>query len=420
MTRRKGGLPARRGSVRRTPYGKYQARWYVTEWDAGTNKTASVRKTMNFDDEQSAYDHLDTVNTDLARGDYLDPDKANLPIAKVAEEWIATLTKRASTMANYNSRLHKNVLPFFNKGATPVGIITPHDVKKLIAYLAHKGLARGTIRNAISVLKMVLDTAVEMESRKDNPARAIKGSDYPEADYREMLFLTAEEVTQLANSARHPYQTLIYFAAYTGLRAGEIAALRMKNIDLLRNKISVTQTLSEVNGEVIFEKRPKNKKPRVVHMPKALTAMLNEYLNGEPQKSPEDFLFTGTPHRKYKEEELKLTREHYAIRHNGWFRAAIWEPALGASDIASTHPNLRFHDLRHTCAAMLIALGAHPKEICEHMGHSSIQVTMDRYGHLYPDAKEALMAKLDETFINAQNKELAERNNNVQPLHANS
>lgn len=396
---RKGGLPARRGTVRQTAYGKYQARWYVKRWDPETKTTTSERKTLNFETEQEAYDFLDTVSTDLRRGEYVDPGKATIPLAKVGEEWIATLTKRASTNANYESRLRRNVLPFFNEGATPASAITAHDVRKLIAEMTKRGLSRGTIRNAISVLRMVLDTAVEMEIRRDNPTKMIKGSDYPEADYREMNFLTAEEVTDLAAATREPYGTLIYFAAYTGLRAGEIAALRMKNVDLLRNKIHVTQSLSEVKGEVIFERRPKNKKPRVVHMPPSLGRMLSGYLETQPQKGKEDFLFTGTPHRKYRPEEL--TRDHYAIRHNGWFGGAVWAPAIRDSKVGHLYPYLRFHDLRHTCAALLIALGAHPKEICEHMGHSSIQVTMDRYGHLYPDAKEALMSKLDTTFDTA-------------------
>lgn len=397
---RKAGMPSRRGTVRETAYGKYQARWYVNEWDAETGQTRSARKTKNFPSEQEAYDFLDSISTDIRRGEYVDPSKASTPIGEVADEWVATLTKRANTRVNYISRLERNVLPFFGNGATPASAITTHDIRKLIAAMSARGLGRGTIRNAVSVLRMVLDTAVEIGARRDNPARSLKGSDYPEADYREMYYLTADEVAHLASCTRKPYNYLIYFAAYTGLRAGEIAALRMRDVDLLRNKVSVTQTVSEVKGAVIFEKRPKNKKPRIVHMPKGLVDLLMEYLGTQPQKTRDDFLFTGVPNRNNNEKDK--TRERYVLRHNGWFRSAVWEPAKEVAGINQTHPGLRFHDLRHTTAALLIALGAHPKEICEHMGHSSIQITMDRYGHLYPDAKAALMERLDATFNAAQ------------------
>lgn len=77
------------------------------------------------------------------------------------------------------------------------------------------------------------------------------------------------------------------------------------------------------------------------------------------------------------------------------FSADHWKPALERARIE----DLRMHDLRHTCASLLIATGANPKAVQAHLGHSSIQVTFDRYGHLFPSDQEALADRMDEVYL---------------------
>jgi integrase len=82
------------------------------------------------------------------------------------------------------------------------------------------------------------------------------------------------------------------------------------------------------------------------------------------------------------------------LRLPNW-RRSIWYPALEAAGLPRA---VRVHDLRHTCASLLIAQGAHPKAIQEHLGHSSIQVTLDRYGHLFNDVRERMAEGLDAAY----------------------
>jgi integrase len=82
------------------------------------------------------------------------------------------------------------------------------------------------------------------------------------------------------------------------------------------------------------------------------------------------------------------------LRHSN-FRGRVWLPAVEA---ASLPEDLRIHDLRHTCAALLVAQGAHPKAIQAHLGHSSIQVTLDLYGHIFPDEMDRLAERLDAAY----------------------
>jgi integrase len=190
-----------------------------------------------------------------------------------------------------------------------------------------------------------------------------------------MHFLSAAEVEHLAQAITPPYGTLVRFAAYTGLRAGEIAALRVKRLDLLRGTVRVVESASEVGGRLISGPT-KTYAERTVRLPRFLRDELAAYLADRPH-APDASLFTapkGGP-----------------LRHNNFYQR-FFCPALRAAGLSE---QLRFHDLRHTCAALLIAQGAHPKAIQAHLGHSSIQVTMDRYGHLFPDALEHLADRLD-------------------------
>ncbi|HEX2273453.1 MAG TPA: tyrosine-type recombinase/integrase [Acidimicrobiales bacterium] len=133
----------------------------------------------------------------------------------------------------------------------------------------------------------------------------------------------------------------------------------------------------------------KNSLRRTVGIPRSVCHELSAYLSeradvaGRPLR-PDEFLFTapmGGP-----------------LRRDLLFKRFI-RPAISTAGLPE---GLRLHDLRHTCAALLIELGAHPKAIQERLGHSSITVTIDVYGHLFPSIDEALTARLDDTLQAAQ------------------
>jgi integrase len=149
------------------------------------------------------------------------------------------------------------------------------------------------------------------------------------------------------------------------LRAGEIAALRVRNLDLLAGTVVVEASVSDVNGQLHFT-APKSGRTRVVGIPRFICQELGAYLASRPH-GPDDLVFTGR-------RGAVLDQGHLLKRH--------FRPALKRANL----PPIRFHDLRHTCASWLIAAKEHPKSIQEHLGHASIMVTMDTYGHLFPSA----------------------------------
>ena len=147
-------------------------------------------------------------------------------------------------------------------------------------------------------------------------------------------------------------------------------------MNLLKAELLVAESATEVHGQLVFGET-KNRTHRTVAIPRFLRDALSHHLDGYVGPSSESLVFTtddGTP--------LRLSN----------FRNRVWKPAVARTGI---EPGLRIHDLRHTAASLLISSNVHPKVVQEHLGHSSITTTMDRYGHLYPEDRLKVADALD-------------------------
>jgi integrase len=193
---------------------------------------------------------------------------------------------------------------------------------------------------------------------------------------------------------------LIRLAAYSGLRAGEIAGLRLRRLDLLGGRVEGAERLTDADGTLVSNATTKSGKVRTVPIPKFIADELAPLL---ARKTPEDYVFTSP--------------EGGPLPHSNFYRR-LFRPGV---ERAGLPDGIRFHDLRHTYAGFLIAEGAHPKAIMERMGHSSISVTLDRYGHLLPSLEEHLTNALDVSGRAAQQGSAPDRARiapgGVSPLH---
>ena len=187
--------------------------------------------------------------------------------------------------------------------------------------------------------------------------------------------MNPREVERLADAVPCRYRALIHVLAYGGLRWGEAAALRRKRIDSDSARITVAESLADVNGILHFGETKTNR-IRNVAIPAFLVEDLRAHL-GTIQEDQEALVFTSP-----KGSPLRVSN----------FRRRVWWPGL---ERAGLPHELRIHDLRHTCATMLISRGVHPKAIQHHLGHANIDITMNRYGHLLPDQFNDLAAQLD-------------------------
>jgi integrase len=311
---------------------------------------------------------LAAMRTDLARGDYIDRSLSRTPLRRWADEWLETTGHlRLKTRSGYSSDLRTHILPRF--GDLPVGSIRQSDVKRFVADMSTAGAAPGTIRNARKALRLVFATAQANGAIRLNPCDGVKVPPSPKQD---MAFLTPEEVEALAVAIGPHFGFLIRFAAYTGLRAGELCALRSGRVDLRNSRVLVAESVTEVAGYGLVFTEPKTYQRRSVTVPGFLLEDLGRRC-GEDRGA---FIFT--------------TLAGEVLRHKHFYRYSF-KPAVCRAGLP---PHVRFHDLRHTCASLCIALGAHPKAIQERLGHSSITVTLDRYGHLFPKLDEALTDRL--------------------------
>jgi integrase len=291
-----------------------------------------------------------------------------------AEDWLASSAAglKPSTVSGYRSLLNNHILPVF--GNVPLAKIKPVDVRWFVGHLSEQGMSPSRIRSTYFLLQANFKAAVESRYIGRSPCLGVK---LPRPVVREMLFLSAEEVKRIGTAVPEQYRALIYLLAYGGLRWGEAAALRRKRVNVLRRRVEVSESLSDVDGQLHFGPT-KTHQARQVALPKSLNETLKSHLERYVEKERDALVFTSP-----EGDPLRLPN----------FRRRVWWPALDEAGISRA---VRIHDLRHTCASLLIAQGAHPKGIQQHLGHSSISVTMDRYGHLFPDDQERLAAALDE------------------------
>jgi integrase len=217
----------------------------------------------------------------------------------------------------------------------------------------------------------VLGAAVDAGMLAQSPRRRVP---LPKVEREEMRFLTPAEVATLAEAIHPRYRALVLVGAYGGLRIGELAGLRRGRVALLRGTVQVAEIVVEVRG-VLHMGPPKTQASRrTVGLPRFVAEELAAHLAG--RDDPEAFVFTASQGGP-----LRVTA----------FRARVWRPATRASGL----DGLRIHDLRHTAVALWIAAGANPKEVAARAGHASVSFTLDRYGHLYPEADTALRDRLD-------------------------
>jgi integrase len=308
---------------------------------------------------------------------WVDPAAGNDRFAGWGERWYATTAAlRPTTRRDYRVLLDNQVLPAF--AAARLSDIDALAVREWLAGLVGGGLSAKRARKAHQVLSQVLDAAVDGGRLARNVAAGVK---LPKVQRREMGFLDAVQVEQLADAIDPRYSTLVRVAAYTGLRPCELIALRVGRLDLLRGTVRVTEAAPEVAGRLEWG-GVKTHEARTVRLPRFLCDEVGAYLASRTH-GPDDLVFTaplGGPLRESK------------------FVPGYFKPAVRAAGLPAT---LRFYDLRHTAASLLIREGASVKAVQKQLGHATASITLDTYGHLFPDELDALAERLEDVRARA-------------------
>jgi integrase len=245
-----------------------------------------------------------------------------------------------------------------------------------------KGLSAATVKPVYNLLNMILTKAVIDRKITFNPCDGLDTrTDLPrEEEGDEMHFLRPEQVVLLADAIDPRFRALVYTAAYSGLRAGELSALKVSRtplagVEAIRPRLFVAEAHSEVRGRLVT-KSTKNRRRRWVPIPQTLVDVLAEHVSAFP--SEDGYVFTapgGGP-----------------IRHHNFY-TRHYKPAVLKAGLTS---QLRFHDLRHTAAAILIDQGCNEKQLQVILGDTSRAI--ERYKHLFDGHEAALIERIDATL----------------------
>ena len=339
-----------------------QVSW-VARWRApdGTQAKRVFRRKVDAERFSTGVEHSQLT------GSYVDPTAGRTTVRDWSALWTAQRVHlKPKTVASCESLLRSQVLPRWD--SVPLSNVTHAAVVAWVSEMRAGGLSASRCRQSYHLLTAMLDDAVKDGKLARNQAAGINLPRLPKTDRR---YLTHDQVDDLADACATS-RTVVLLLAYTGLRWGEATALRVRHVDLLRRRVDVAEAVVEVNGRMIFG-TPESHQTRAVAVPRFRCDNLAAQMAG---KTPDDLIFTSTVGT--------------VLRTQSW-RRRCFDPAVRSVGLDGLVP----HELRHTAASLAIASGANVKAVQAMLCHASATLTLDRYGHLFPDDLDAVADRID-------------------------
>lgn len=371
-------LPA---GISLTQAGTYRVRWR----DAGGTADGKTFKRLI-----DAETHLAAVRTDLRRGVYVDPGAARITVARFADEWLAGARNLApGGREAYRRDLDQYILP--ELGGLPLSNLSAKRIDAFLSEELEAGKAPSSVLRYYRTIHRMCEIAVRKGRLQANPCVTVEAPRVPPS---EMRFLSVDQVLALANAigpqagdrnrrgheaadeaAARQYRAWVLVAAFGGPRWSETVGLRRANVDRATVRI-VEQLVRRADGQWHREPPKSAAGRRTVTLPAVAARAVALHLR-DLDDDPDTLVF---PNR------------NGGPASGSNFRSNVFKPALAR---AGLDHDVRIHDLRHTAVALAIKAGAHPKAIQARMGHASIAVTLDRYGHLFPEMDGEIASAID-------------------------
>lgn len=359
---------AKRAGSKRQPPARWRLRWYDA---TGKPKALSFQKLPDAENKRNE------LTKSLGDGTYRNPQEGKTPFSEVAEAWFASLRKPGErTKADYRELLDLYVLPKW--GTWRISSIKWEDVSAWLTELCNtpgkrgKALSAARISKIHLVLSMVLKYAVRTGKIAASPA--VDHELPQDEDDDDHVYLTHKQVAELATAAGE-HALLLLVMAYSGIRWGEVSALKVSRVALNTRRLRIVQAYTRKRGGGVLLKDVKNHEKRSVPLLASLVDDLRTLLKG---RGRDDLLFPG--------------KDGEAMGY--WeFRSGIFDPAVKAAGLG--HLGLTPHKLRHTAASLAIAAGADVKVVQQMLGHKSAAMTLDVYGHLFPERLDEVADRLD-------------------------
>lgn len=344
---------------------------------------------------QEVAEKLSTALNNRMNGTFVEPNKVT--VGKWLKTWLENYMKphlRPTTWQSYEALMSQHVIPAIGevklKNLQTCDLQGLYKAKLESGRLDRKGgLSARTVRYIHSVVFEALEQAVKEQLVVRNVAEAVT---LPREEKKEIQPLTSEQVGEFLASIRDErHYPALLLELSTGLRRGELLALRWEDVDLKAGNLKVRQSLVRIHSEKGAEKKTELvfQEPKTKHSKRTipLTAGVLKELKAHKARQAQEKLFLGQGYQDNglvfcMEDGRPIEPRNFTRRFDGYLeRAGI--------------PHVRFHDLRHTFATLMLELDEHPKVVQEILGHSKISMTIDTYSHVMPGIKERAMAKLD-------------------------
>ena len=365
------------GNVRQLPSGRYQVRYTGSD---GLQHTAP--RTYGTKADANAY--LATVQSDLVRETWKAPRHARITLGEFGRTWIDQRPIKASTRERYRSAWNLHIDPRI--GGYQIGDVSPAVVREWYAELgehlrtslAERGrgsqtadqAGSATLAHAYRLLKAVMNTALEDELIPGNPCR-IKGA----STYRhsERPTLGIDEIEELAQKVPARYKATVYLLAWAGIRLGEAAELRRKDVDLKHSQIRVQRAVYPIHGEYLVQTPKSNAGVRTIVLPAFVSDALREHMRDYSPLGPDGLVFpTRAGKCAYNGIQLAITR---TLRNMGY-------------------ESVRVHDLRHSGQLLAATNGATLTDLQRRMGHSTVNAAM-AYAHASRDNGRSIAERMN-------------------------
>lgn len=354
----------RKDKTRKPEYGSGK-RWRVVYEDGGK------RRRQSFDTKGEAQAFMTATDHAQRSGQYVSRERREELVGVLLPDWEASLIRlKPSTRQEVRYTIAGELEPHW--GTRQVGSVTRGLVQEWVNDMFAQGRAARTVSTIYGRFHAFMTWAALEGYIPANPCQDIV---MPRGNSREHIILSPDEVTRLLAATPEHYRLLVETLVKTGMRIGEAAELRVKDLDLPRRRVRINRAVARgVVGS------PKSHKRREVPLTTALAAALDRATAG---RSREDLVFP--------------TVRGQQIRANN-FKTTVFDPAVQAAGLPE---GLRVHDLRHTCASQVISAGGSVKLLQRMLGHASAQMTLDVYSGLLEKDLDSISDRLDGVFGDA-------------------
>ena len=373
----------KRGNGEGSVYQRKDGRWvgqYLVYLPSGPKYRYIYAKTRKL-----AADKLTKAMADRNGGIVFDDE--NLSVSDFLSVWLSDCVKdtiRVSTFERYKGIADLHISPAL--GRLRLKALTPPHIQGFYRGRLDSGLSPATVQKIHVVLHKALSQAVKWSLIPRNVTEAATA---PRPSPKEMRPLSAEEVRKFLGDASGDHlEALWVLAVHTGMRQGELLALKWKDVDLEAGKVSVRRTLTRESGHYTLGEPKTKKSRRTVKLTGAATDALKDHLS----RQMDEIDRLGD---LYRDQGLVFTSNSGAPLNPSNIRNRNLRRLTSKAGV----PEIRFHDLRHTCATLLLSKNVHPKIVQEMLGHATVAITLDTYSHVLPGMGDHAAAAMEDALL---------------------